>query len=180
MPKLLLKLNLTFPYCSPIIATLPHYDMAVTMSEKPKIKVLFLCTGNSARSQMAEGLLRTRAGDLFEVYSAGLEPKGMNPYTVRVMDEIGIDVRSQSSKSLREYMGRVHFGYVITVCADADANCPMPLWAQGFKDHWPFDDPAAIEGTDENKLAAFRRTRDLINEHIQTWAAEIRDKQPAN
>lgn len=148
------------------------------MSSKPKIKILFLCTGNSARSQMAEGLLRARAGDLFEVYSAGLVPKGMNPYTVRVMDEIGIDVRSQYSKSLREYMGYVHFGYVITVCADADANCPLPLWAQGFKEHWPFDDPAAVEGSDEDKLMAFRRTRDLIDARVQEWSAEVRKKQP--
>lgn len=81
-------------------------------------KVLFLCTGNSARSQMAEALLRKHAGDRFEVHSAGLEPKGINPYTIRVMDEIGIDIRGQSSKDVMTYMGRVHFGYVITVCDD--------------------------------------------------------------
>jgi arsenate reductase len=135
--------------------------------------VLFLCTGNSARSQMGEAFLRTLAGDRFEVHSAGLEPKGMNPFTVRVMDEIGIDVRGQRSKSVREYMGHVQFNYVITVCSDADANCPRPLWSRGVKLHWPFDDPAAFEGSDEDTLARFREIRDQISARVQAWVAEM-------
>ena len=89
-----------------------------------KMRVLFLCTGNSARSQMAEALLRHYAGDRFEAYSAGLEPKGMNPLTVRTMEEIGIPLTGQYSKDVREYMGKLHFGYLITVCANAAERCP--------------------------------------------------------
>ncbi len=139
-----------------------------------KRNVLFLCTGNSARSQMGEGLLRRAAGDRFEIYSAGLEPKGMNPFTVQAMDEIGIDVRSQWSKSVKEYMGRIFFHYVITVCGDADESCPQALWANGgIKLHFPFDDPAALVGTDEEKLALFRRVRDEIDARLQRWLAEL-------
>src|SRR5664279_5355998 len=125
-----------------------------------KQNVLFLCTGNSARSQMAEALLRNHAGDQFEVYSAGLEPKRVNPYIIQVMDELGINIRSQCSKGVQEYMGRMFFHFVITVCANADQSCPQALWAHGGqKLHWPFDDPAAVIGTDEAKLAAFRDIR---------------------
>lgn len=139
-----------------------------------KQRVLFLCTGNSARSQMGEAFLRHYAGEQFEVHSAGLEPKGINPYSIRVMDEVGIDIRGQHSKSTREYMGRMFFHYLITVCADADKNCPQALWAQGGKKlYWPFDDPAAIEGTDEEKLATFREVRDQIAAKVQSWVAEL-------
>ena len=137
-------------------------------------RVLFLCTGNSARSQMGEALLHRYAGEQFEVHSAGLEPKGINPYTIRVMDEVGIDIRGQHSKSTREYMGRMFFHYLITVCSDADKNCPQALWAQGGKKlHWPFDDPAVVEGSDEEKLAKFREVRDQIAARIQSWIAEL-------
>ena len=139
-----------------------------------KQRVLFLCTGNSARSQMGEAFLRHYAGEQFEVHSAGLEPKGIHPYTIRVMDEVGIDIRGQHSKSTREYMGRMFFHYLITVCSDADKNCPQALWAQGGKKlHWPFDDPAAVEGTDEEKLATFREVRDQIAAKVQSWIAEL-------
>lgn len=139
-----------------------------------KHNVLFLCTGNSARSQMGEALLRQYASDQFEVYSAGLEPKGMNPYTIRVMDEVGVDVRNQRSKAIKEYMGKMFFRYVITVCGHADQNCPAPLWAHGgTKLHWPFDDPAAVEGSDEEKLAKFRQVRDQMDVQIKAWLAEL-------
>jgi len=134
-------------------------------------KVLFLCTGNSARSQMAEAFLRKHAGDRFEAHSAGLEPKGINPYTIRVMDEIGIDIRGQSSKDVMTYMGRVRFGYVITVCDNAEKNCPIFPFAT-TRLHWPFEDPARFEGPDEAKLAKFRNARDLIDARIKTWLAE--------
>lgn len=135
----------------------------------PKLRVLFLCTGNSARSQMAEGLLRARAGDQFEVYSAGLEPKEIHPYTRQVMAEASIDISQQYAKSVREYMGFIHFHYMITVCAHAEANCPTTALGFGEKLHWSFDDPAAFEGSDEEKLAKFRAIRDQIDERIQEW-----------
>lgn len=139
-----------------------------------KQRVLFLCTGNSARSQMGEAFLRHFAGEQFEVHSAGLEPKGINSYTIRVMDEVGIDIRGQHSKSTREFIGRMFFHYFITVCSDADKKCPQALWAQGGKKlHWPFDDPAAVEGTDEEKLAKFREVRDQIAARVKSWIAEL-------
>jgi arsenate reductase len=137
-----------------------------------KLRVLFLCTGNSARSQMAEGLLRARAGDRFEVFSAGLEPKGINRYTKRVMDEAGIDISQQYSKSVRAYMGYLHFHYMITVCAYAEENCPTTALGFGEKLHWHFDDPAAFEGTDEEKLVKFREIRDQIDAQLQRWLME--------
>jgi len=136
-----------------------------------KAKVLFLCTGNSARSQMAEALLRRHAGDRFEVHSAGLEPKDINPYTVRVMDEIGVDVSGHRSKDVREYLGRVHFGYVITVCDHAEKNCPI-FPGVSVRLHWPFEDPAHFEGSDEEKAARFREVRDQIDARVRAWLTE--------
>ena len=142
-----------------------------------KTKVLFLCTGNSARSQMAEAWLRKYGGNQFEVFSAGLEPAGVNPYTVRVMEETGIDMSDHRSKSLKEYLGKVHFGYVITVCSNADDKCPAVFPGMGKRLHWPFDDPGAIEGTDKDKLSAFRKIRDQIEEKTKSWISEV---QPLN
>ena len=139
-----------------------------------KKKVLFLCTGNSARSQMAEALLRHNAGDTFEVFSAGLEAKGINPYAIRAMDEIGIDIRGQRSKDTSEYMGRMFFHYVITVCGNADKSCPQALWAQGGqKLHWPFEDPAAATGTDDEIMTTFRDVRSQIDARIKVWLKEL-------
>ncbi len=138
-----------------------------------KQNVLILCTGNSVRSQMAEGFLRSIAGDRFEVYSAGLKPVGVNPLTVQVMAESGIDIRQQHSKSVKEYLGRLQAKYVITVCQEADQNCPMGLWSSGQKLYWPFDDPAAAEGDTENQLPEFRRVRDEIRAKIIAWLAQL-------
>ena len=138
-----------------------------------KSNVLFLCTGNSARSQMAEALLRHHAGDRFEVFSAGLDPKGINPYTIQIMDEINIDIRSQTSDSVKTYMRHKNFRYVVTVCAHADKNCPTPLWHRGTKLHWPFDDPAAETGSDEEIMATFRDIRDQIDAKIKVWLGEL-------
>lgn len=138
-----------------------------------KKNVLFLCTGNSARSQMAEGLLRKYAGERFGVFSAGLDPKGVNPLTIDVMDEIGLDIRHHTSDPINKYMMRQSFRYVITVCSDADERCPQALWHKGEKLHWPFDDPAKAEGTQEEQLAVFRRVRDEIDEKIQAWVAAL-------
>ena len=138
-----------------------------------KTKVLLLCTGNSARSQMAEAFLRRYAGDRFEVYSAGLEPKGINPYTIRVMEEVGIPLDGHRSKTLSEYMGQVHFGYMITVCADAEEKCPSVFPGMGQRLHWGFEDPAAFVGSEEKTLAKFREVRDQIDERIEGWLAEL-------
>lgn len=137
-----------------------------------KAKVLFLCTGNSARSQMAEALLKKYAADHFEVHSAGLEPKGINPYTIRVMEEIGLDLSKHRSKDLREYLGHVHFGYLFTVCDHAEENCPRAFLGVGNHTHWSFEDPAAFEGSDELKLAKFREIRDQIDQRIKNWLQE--------
>jgi arsenate reductase len=121
------------------------------------IRVLFVCTGNSARSQIAEALLRDFGGGEFEVNSAGTEPGLVNPYSVRVLDEIGIDWSGARSKSVTEFIGR-QFDYVITVCDRARQTCPVFPGNHNTL-HWGLDDPAEVEGTDEQKLEAFRRTR---------------------
>ncbi len=137
-----------------------------------KTNVLFLCTGNSARSQMAEAWLRHFAGQRFEAFSAGLEPKGLHPYTLRVMQEVGLDLRGQWSKGVGEYMGRKHFGYLITVCSHADANCPTTFPGVGQRLHWDFEDPAAFRGSEEETLAKFRQVRDEIADRLRGWLAE--------
>jgi arsenate reductase len=132
------------------------------MSEKTR--VLFLCTGNSARSQMAEALLTKLA----DVFSAGLEPKDVHPMTIRALDEIGIDWSKARSKTLTEYLGKIHFGYLITVCSRAEEKCPV-FPGMGQRLHWPFDDPAAVQGSEEEQLAAFRTVRDQIEVKIMAW-----------
>jgi len=136
-----------------------------------KSKVLFLCTGNSARSQLAEGILRALAGEHYEIFSAGTEPKGsILPEVQEAMREIGIDISGQWSKSVMEYMGKVNFGYVITVCADAEENCPAVFLNMGTHEHWPFDDPAKFD--DEQRLTSTRRVRGQIDERLRLWLGE--------
>jgi arsenate reductase (thioredoxin) len=137
-----------------------------------KSRVLFLCTGNSARSQMAEAFLRKYACDRFEAYSAGLEPKSLNPLTVKVMEEAGFDMSGHRSKGIGEYLGKVHFQYLITVCDDAEKNCPTVWPGVNQRMHWSFEDPAKFEGTDEQKLARFRQVRNLIDAQVKAWLAE--------
>jgi len=129
-----------------------------------KSKVLFLCTGNSARSQMAEGYLRHVAPERFEALSAGIEPKGLNPLAVEAMREIGIDIRRQTSKDVSSFLG-THIPYVVTVCDNARERCPIFPGTYKFL-HWSFEDPAAAEGTHEEKLAVFRRVRDRLTRKI--------------
>jgi arsenate reductase len=143
------------------------------METVDKISVLFLCTGNSARSQMAEAFLRHYGGERFEAHSAGLEPKEIHPYTVRVMEELGIDLSGQRSKDVMEYLGQRHFSYLITVCAHAEANCPKVFPGVGQRIHWALEDPAAFEGSEEAKLGKFRQIRDEIAERIQTWIDQV-------
>jgi arsenate reductase len=128
-------------------------------------KVLFLCTGNSARSQMAEGYLRHVASDRYEALSAGIEPKGLNPLAVEAMREIGIDISRQQSKDAATLLG-THIACVITVCDNAKERCP--IFPGTFRSlHWSFEDPAAAVGTHEEKLNVFRRVRDGIIGRIQ-------------
>jgi arsenate reductase len=129
-------------------------------SAMAKPKVLFLCTGNSARSQMAEGCLRHAAGDKYEALSAGVEPKGLNPLAVEAMREIGIDISRHYSKNASTFLG-AHIPYIITVCDNARERCPIFPGANKVL-HWGFDDPAAAQGTQAEKLAVFRRVRDEI------------------
>jgi arsenate reductase len=135
-------------------------------------RVIFLCTGNSARSQMAEAFLRKYGSSDFEAYSAGLEPKVMNPITVQVMKEVGIDVSGQKSKGIKTYLGVVLFSHLVTVCDEAEKNCPTVWPGVKYRLHWSFDDPAAIEGTDNEKLAKFRQVRDEIEVAIKSFLAE--------
>jgi len=137
-----------------------------------KKRVLFLCTGNSARSQIAEAFLRHYAGDYFEVYSAGLEPKGINPFSIRVMSEVGIDISGQKSKSVSEYLGKVLIQTLITVCDDAEKNCPTGWPGITKKLHWTFEDPAAFIGSEDEKISKFREIRDPIDQKIQSWIDE--------
>ena len=128
-------------------------------------RVLFLCTHNSARSQMAEGLLRHLAGDRFEIMSAGTEATHVRPLAVRAMDEVGVDISGQESKTLERYL-REPFDYVITVCDDANEACPVFPGAKNRR-HWSLPDPSAAEGTEEERLAVFRSVRDGIRDRVQ-------------
>lgn len=137
-----------------------------------KPKVLFLCTGNSARSQMAEAYLRHLAGDRYAAYSAGIEPKGINPYTVWVMEEVGVLLDGQYSKDVGEYLGQINFGYLITVCGHADQNCPRTFLGVSQRLHWDLEDPAAFVGNDQETAAKFREVRDQIEQHVRAWIAD--------
>ena len=135
------------------------------MSMPDRKRVLILCTGNSARSQMAEGLLKADAGNRFEVESAGINPSQVRPEAIEAMREIGIDISGHRSKSIDEFVGQ-SFDYVITVCDNAKENCPL-FPADTKRIHWSFDDPAAAEGDLVARLAVFRRVRDEIRERLQ-------------
>ena len=145
-------------------------------SSKPK--VLFLCTGSSARSQMAEGYLRHVAGDQFEALSAGIEPKGLKPLAVEAMSEIGIDISHQKSKDVVSFLGQ-YIPYIVTVCDNARERCPIFPRTYKFV-HWGFDDPAAAQGTREEKLAVFRRVRDEIARRIDEELVSPRAEQRAS
>jgi len=133
-------------------------------------RVLFLCTHNSARSQMAEGLLRRLGADRFEAASGGTEARGVNPLAVRAMAEIGVDLRGHTSKTLDRLLGE-RWDYVITVCDNANESCPV-FPGRVTRLHWSFDDPSAAAGGDEQRLAVFRRVRDEIRARIEAWLAQ--------
>ena len=132
-------------------------------------RVLILCTGNSARSQMAEGLLRHDGRGRFEVFSAGVSPSGVRPEAVEAMREIGIDISGQRSKAVEEFAGQA-FDYVITVCDNAREQCPFFPAGTG-RIHWSFDDPAGAGGDEAARLPVFRRVRDEIRERLAEFAS---------
>ncbi len=140
-----------------------------------KKRVLILCTGNSARSQMAEGLLRHAGGDFYEVYSAGVEPSFVRPQAVEAMRESGINITNHRSKSVDEFAGQ-EFDYVITVCDNANERCPV-FPGNTERIHWSFDDPAAAKGDNAAQLAVFRRVRDEICERINSFVKGSDDKE---
>lgn len=141
-------------------------------------RVLFVCTHNSARSQMAEGMLRAWAGDRFEALSAGTQATAVRPEAISVMAEIGIDISGHASKTLEPFLGQP-FSWLITVCDQARESCPtLPGVAQ--QAHWSIDDPSAVTGTDEERLEAFRRARDVLRDRIRIFIpAADRDDLPA-
>ena len=135
-----------------------------------KQQVLILCTANSARSQMAEGLLRNLAGERFDIFSAGAKPSTVNPLAIKAMDERGIDIRSHRSKHLNEFLQQP-FDYVITVCDTAAESCPI-FPGPAKRIHWSFPDPAALEGSEEERLASFRTVREVIENQLKQWVTE--------
>lgn len=133
-------------------------------------RLLFLCTGNSARSQMAEGLLRHEAGDNYEVFSAGTQPNLVRPEAIAVMHEIGIDISGHRSKSIDEFKGQ-GLDTIVTVCDHAKESCPVfPGKTQRL--HWPFEDPASVTGSEEQRKDAFRKIRDRIHARIMVFLGE--------
>ncbi|HET7495703.1 MAG TPA: arsenate reductase ArsC [Candidatus Limnocylindrales bacterium] len=146
------------------------------MSDGSPIRVLFVCTGNSARSLMAEAMLRRYGGDRFEVHSAGTEPLGVNPLTLRVLAERGIDASWARSKSVDEFRGQI-FDYVITVCDQARQVCPV-FPGDHASLHWGYDDPAEATGTEEERLAVFRRVLLAMSERVAQFAT-VTTRQPA-
>ncbi len=137
---------------------------------KKQKKVLFLCTGNSARSQMAEGFLKVLGAGQFEVFSAGIAPVGINPRAVQVMQEAGIDISNQTSDAInRELLDQVDL--LITLCGDARESCPV-VPTRVEKRHWALEDPARAEGSDDDIIAKFREIRDMIKAYVEELVAE--------
>jgi len=133
-------------------------------------RVLVLCTHNSARSQMAEGFLRALGGDRFAVASAGTVATTVNPLATRVMEEVGVDLRSHTSKTFDRFLGEP-WDYVITVCDQAAERCPV-FPGRARRIHWSFEDPSAATGSETDRLAVFRRVRDAIGERLRAWLAD--------
>ncbi len=131
-----------------------------------KTRVLFVCTGNSARSQMAEAFLNSLSGGRFESRSAGVSPSGINPLTIIVMAEVGVGMEGHRSKHIDEFLGKERFDYFITLCSHASATCPAVLPGMGKRLHWDIEDPWSIAGGEEEKLKGFRRIRDRIHDLV--------------
>lgn len=147
-----------------------RWNVAHDRSAVNKKRVLFICTGNSARSQMAEALLRHEAGDLYEICSAGTHPAAVRPEAVTVMREISVDISAQRSKPISTFQGQ-QFDFIITVCDKAREECPV-LSGESERLHWPFEDPASFIEVDEERLYAFRRLRDRIHARVMVFLGE--------
>src|SRR4051812_39053678 len=147
-----------------------HFRKTQMHSQMSKPSVLILCTGNSCRSHLAEGILRSVAGDILDVHSAGSKPAGyVHPLGILVMKEIGIDISAHHSKHMKDFL-KQDIETVITVCGNADQACPM-FPGQLNRHHWGFDDPAHASGSEAEKLAVFRRVRDEIKRTFEAYAA---------
>lgn len=165
-----MKTNRTEEITSPP-STFVSLESISPMAAKPNI--LVLCTGNSCRSQMAEGFLRHHAGDRFNVVSAGTRPaERVHPLAVRVMAEAGVDIAGQKPTDVKEYLGRLPVRYLIIVCDSAHEECPRVFPGVMNRLFWPFDDPAALQGSESEVLAGFRRIRDEIRTKIVAWLAD--------
>lgn len=143
------------------------------MAENSKPTVLYLCTRNSCRSQMAEGWLRHLAGDRFDAYSAGLEPQPVHPMAVAVMRDIGIDISHHRSKGVKEFLGRISINYAVFVCAHAEQNCPRIYPFALRRLSWPFEDPASSAGSVDERYRKFEIVRDAVGARIQDWLSEV-------
>ena len=141
-----------------------------------KLRVLFLCTHNSARSQMAEAFLRALAGERFGVASAGTEATRVHPLAIQAMQEVGIDLAGHTSKSLDGFLDK-SWDYVITVCDSANERCPV-FPGRTTRIHWSFDDPSQVTGTDQEHLQAFRRVRDQIHARLRQWLENLEEPAP--
>jgi arsenate reductase len=152
---------------APTARIVARVEGAATPVVQPR--VLFLCSRNSARSQMAEAILRREAGDRFEALSCGLRPQEIHPLTLRVLEEVGLDTSPLRSKDLGDFLGKVSIHHAIIVCETANDHCPkLHPFALNLL-YWPFPDPVAAEGTEDERLQAFRAVRDAIEERIQQW-----------
>jgi arsenate reductase len=144
-----------------------------------KPTVLFLCSHNSSRSQMAEGWLRHLAGDKFTVYSAGMEPGTLNPLAVEAMKEVEVDISHHRAEGVDRYLGHIGVTYLIIVCDKAAQSCPTVWPGVVSRWAWPFEDPAAAQGSHDEKLAVFRRVRDEIRNKLESWLVEIEESPKA-
>ena len=135
-------------------------------------RVLFLGTANAGRSQMAEALLRSIDGEHFEAHSAGLDPVEIHPLTLQVLAEAGVSVEGLRPKNVAEYLGKVHFGYIITVCDYAEQNCPTAFLTMGQRLHWTLEDPLKFRGSEAETLASFQQVRNETEQMVRAWLAE--------
>ena len=149
----------------------PTSEETSNLAKKAPMRVLFLCTHNSSRSQMAEGLLQTRGGERYQVFSAGTHPRGVHPLAIRAMAELGIDISEAAghrAKSLDEFADQPPMDLVVTVCDEAAEECPYFPGARR-QEHWGFPDPSTATGTEDERLAVFRQVRDDITTRIEQW-----------
>jgi len=133
-----------------------------------KKNIVVLCTGNSCRSQMTEAFLNNYVDGRYNAYSAGLEPHPIHPYTIKVLDEVGLDWSGHKSKHIKDLINKIEIDILITVCSSAKESCPTILGVQEEL-HWPFEDPAAFEGSEEEKIDFFRKVRDQIEKKVKSW-----------